>query len=658
MKITLKLLWTTLIFGCIQLTYAQNKAPQSVEELWRNYNPKSEPLNVEVLKKWEKENGNFEYIRFDLGQLEGTNKSASPKISAYYGYPKEAENVPAVLHLHGGGQRAEKSRVEFWVKLGFACISINWGEKEVEEGLPNTDWDGIAAGFLGREEGLMHWNDVTAGPNTLYSEPHPMNSSWTLVAMAGRRALTFLEERPEVDATKLGVEGHSMGGKLTVQVAIDSRVKAAAPSVGGTGYLHEDLWGLPHSKRGMQKDLEYYKQVVDCQSYWPEINTPILFLGSTDDFNSPLELVIKGMSTLPKKTENILVLAPHLNHRFTDNTDAARFVWMQSHLQGKVKFPKTSATELKLKTKSGIPVFKVKPDETSGLPIEKVEVYYGYSRDPRVRFFRSAIVTKKGNSYEAECPVFDAKEPLFAFANITYNVGYEIPSRPGRNATNSITVTSEYQAAYPEMLAEAKVKATEYRQNKVDDFKNGMQDWYTLYPTNRQHWFYSTRKVIDPSFMGPEGGTLKIDLVTTEANNKISVEIVTNQWLSYTGRRKEEYTAVIELPNKGLNTIELVASDFKTTGGKPLKDWDELTELSLQAAWKAKGKFKVDDRWSGESPELKSIQWVGGDYSKWRRFYPHEKRNDQSLQKVINFDNEFQDAIDQSVKLEKQDSSQ
>ncbi len=647
-----------MTFGCLQFTHAQQKAPESVEELWENYDPKSVPLNVEVLKKWENDNGNFEYIRYDLGPLKGTNKSGAPKISAYYGYPKGAENVPAVLHLHGGGQRAEKSRVEFWVKLGFACISINWGEKEVEKGLPNTDWDGIAAGFLGGANNLKHWNDVTPGPNTLYTEPHPMNSSWTLVNIAGRRALTFLEERSEVDADKLGVEGHSMGGKLTVMVSIDPRVKAAAPSVGGSGYLFEDLWGLPNSKRRMQENLDYYKKVVDCQSYWPEIKAPILFLGSTDDFNSPLELVNKGMQLLPKKTENILVLAPHLNHRFTDNTDAARFVWMQSHLQGKIEFPKKSSSELILKTKNGIPVFKVKPDQSSGLPIQKVEIYYGYARDPRVRFFRSAEVKQKGKFYEAECPVFDTKEPLFAFANITYDLGYEIPSRPGRNTTNYITVTSKYQVAYPEMLAGAKVKATEHRQNKVDDFKNGMQDWYTLYPDNSQHWFYSTRKIIDPSFMGPEGGKLKIDIETTEAGNTISVEIVTNQWLSYTGRRKEEYTAVVKLPNRGLNTIELVPSDFKTTGKKPLKDWDELTELSFQSAWKAKGPFKVDKRWSGESPDLKLIQWVGGDYSKWRRFYPHEKRNDQSLQKVINFENEFQDAIDQSVKLEKQDSSQ
>ena len=49
-------------------------------------------------------------------------------------------------------------------------------------------------------------------------------------------ALPFLEHQPEVDAARLGAFGHSMGGKLTTDLAgIDPRVKAAVPSCGGAG---------------------------------------------------------------------------------------------------------------------------------------------------------------------------------------------------------------------------------------------------------------------------------------------------------------------------------------------------------------------------------------------------------------------------------------
>jgi dipeptidyl aminopeptidase/acylaminoacyl peptidase len=60
--------------------------------------------------------------------------------------------------------------------------------------------------------------------------------------------LTFLERRPEVDPQRLGVEGHSMGGKLTVMVAgIDPRVQAAAPSCGGTADAPQKLLQRPGS---------------------------------------------------------------------------------------------------------------------------------------------------------------------------------------------------------------------------------------------------------------------------------------------------------------------------------------------------------------------------------------------------------------------------
>lgn len=50
----------------------------------------------------------------------------------------------------------------------------------------------------------------------------------------GLRALDYLETRPEVDATRLGVMGHSGGGTMTSWImCLDDRVKCAAPS----GYL-------------------------------------------------------------------------------------------------------------------------------------------------------------------------------------------------------------------------------------------------------------------------------------------------------------------------------------------------------------------------------------------------------------------------------------
>ena len=62
-------------------------------------------------------------------------------------------------------------------------------------------------------------------------------NDWYLLTLGARRGLSFLEQQPEVDPERLGVYGHSMGGSLAVYVAgCDERIKAAAPSVGGSGF--------------------------------------------------------------------------------------------------------------------------------------------------------------------------------------------------------------------------------------------------------------------------------------------------------------------------------------------------------------------------------------------------------------------------------------
>ena len=630
------------------------QAESKVAEFWNAYDARQHPLNAEVVKTWSDDIGTYHLVRYALGPLTGTNRSASPIIAAYYGYPKNADKVPAILQIHGGGQRASKTRVASWVQLGFACISINWGGKVLEQAdTPNTDWDGLAAGFerpgATKAKGQIHHNGIMPSKHTLYREPHLLNSSWNLIAIAGRRALTFLEQRPEVEASKLGVEGHSMGGRSTVLTAIDPRVKAASPSVGGSGYLYEDMWGLPGSRRRMSPDdnPDLYRQVVSAQSYWPHTTAPTLFLGSTNDFNSPTEFVVRGMAQLPTSTERMLVLAPHLNHRFTDSTSAARFMWMKAHLKGDFTFPKSSPSKVILDTPNQIPTFQVTVDRSTDLSIDRVEVYYGYARDPRVRFWRSATATQTSdNIYEAPCPVFDTSEPLFAFANITYKMPQAIPQRPGIAATDRLTVSSEYQAIYPDALKAANVKATESRYHTIDDFIRDWQDWYRLSHNNPHHWFYATRKVIDPSWMGPKNAKLSVDIRTTEPDNHIAVGLQVNTWQGYTGRKSDSYHAIVTLPNSGLNTITLVPQDFTNSSGKKLTDWDEATELTFTPGKKTKPALA---QWKGQPPTLNNLRWQGGTLAK--RLYPHQIRNNTSKE-TLTFEDEFQSAIKDSVDLE------
>lgn len=630
---------TLLLFFLVSPAFADSPGADSLGsdfegmDFWKDYDARGEPLDPKVVLRWEDEFGFYQLVCYRLGNFSGTNKSASPSIAAYYGFPKHASKVsrvPGIVHIHGGGQIANKGRVADWVKLGFAAISINWGGKTLERPTtPNTDWDGLAAGFerpdASADEDLLHHNSVSAGPNTLFREPHPLNSSWNLIAISARRALTFLENRPEVDANRLGVEGHSMGGRATVLTAIDPRVKAASPSVGGSGFLYEDLWGLPHSARRMGPDnhLDLYRRVVSAQAYWPHINAPLLFLQASNDFNAPTDLVFRGLALLPPDTPRMISIAPHLNHRFTADTAAARFLWMRAHLQNAFQFPAPSRSRLVLDHPDGVPYFELSVDTSTGLPVEQVQIFYGYARDPRIRFWRNATVIRMGDLYRAPLPVFDTREPLFAFANITYQIPERLPARPGFAATDRLTVTSEFQTAFPEALQQAGLEPTESRKRTIDDFSAGWQDWYRLNENNPQHWFYATRKILDPTWIGPQESQLVIDLETTAPDNRMAIGIETNTWQNYTGRPRDSFHAVVDLPGKGRHQLALTSADFKNQHGTELTDWIDATELTFTPAHRVNP--DSNEPWHGDPPRLTRLRWEGGELTP--RPHPHQQRD-------------------------------
>ena len=583
------------------------EVPQTVEQVWADYDPRKDPLEIEVIREWEEDGSVLRYIRFVIGTFAGKK----PRMAAYYGVPKGGTRLPAIEHLHGGGQQASKSEVLYWNSQGYASLSINWGEHVVEKPTdPNTDWAGIAAGFSDPK----HNNDVSPGEGTLYSVPHPLNSSWPLLSMAARRGLTFLEQQPEVDGERLGITGHSMGGQLTVLTADDPRVKAATPSVGGSGYLHDELWGLPGSGRQMQHDLDLFNRTVDARNSWPRIHCPILFLGATNDFNSPMELVIQGFNTLPtSNTQRMLAFSTHLNHHFRPREFASRVLWFETHLKQSFQFPQLSHSRLKLDTADGVPWFEVTPDVSTPHAIRKVEVLYGYGRDPRTRFWRSAEVVQRGATWGAACPVMALDEPLFAHANITYDIGRTLKLPRGYQTVDEFTVTSECLTALPDQLAAAKVKPQGGSERLIDNFQHGWRDWAALGLEHREHWNVTTHKISDPAWVGPQGGELAFDIETTKPGNTLAVVMETDAWRSYTGRKPQRYTALVKLAEAGSHAIHLPAAAFLDPNGKPLADWNYVTDLTLTPGDKELPQQGLQP-WNGAVPVFRNLRWEGGEF--------------------------------------------
>ncbi|MAR13565.1 MAG: hypothetical protein CL681_26775 [Blastopirellula sp.] len=618
--------------------------PDSVTDTWVQFDPRAAPLETETIRESMHDGIVVRHLRYVVG-IWGGKKT---RVAAFYAFPKDGRQLPGIVQIHGGGQRASSASVLYWAAQGYAAIAINWGEKVIDQADdPNTDWQGIPAGFLTP----THHNAVTPDEGTIYSIPHPWNSSWLLYSAAARRAITFLETQPEVNDSRIGLTGHSMGGRLTVLTAIDSRVKAASPSVGGSGYLYTDITGVPDSARRMQADLKLYQKTLDCRSYWPLIQCPVMFLGATNDFNSPMEKVIQGFRSLPQKN-NAMSFTPHMNHRFTADNYAARVRWFETHLKGTFQFPRPAKSQLHLRTEDGVPRFTVWPDLSTPHQLKSVRVYYGFDRDPRARFWRSADVIREGNQFSAACPVMALGEPLFVFANVTYHTDKPLQLPRGYQASNELTVTSECRKAFPHQLEENGVQPHKQRKRLIEDFNHGWRDWSLVAATNRQHWNFETHKINDPAFVGPRGAALTLSVTTTEPDNTLAVIIDVDRWRGYTGRKPRRYVALVPLPVAGRNSLTLPVEQFITAEGEVLKNYDFATSLILTPGQKEQPN-KVDTPWQGEIPVFANIQWSGGEFTDRPR--PYLKHGASEIDADAAFRDQFRADVQESVQREARD---
>jgi dienelactone hydrolase len=585
---------------------AAEGVPQTVAELWADFDPRRDPLEAQVVREWKEDGGVYRYVRYLIGIFKG--KPA--RMAAFYGFPEGAKGkLPAVMHMHGGGQRAFLEEVKTYVGRGYAALSVNWGGREMENakpGDPNTDWGSVDP----TQQNVPGYFNLLPGDKFLVDHESPKNNNWYLLTLGCRRGITFLEQQPEVDAARIGIFGHSMGGNLTMYVAgTDDRVKVAAPSVGGQGYRTEphEMMGGKAQQENIKGDTALFARTLGFENYAPRIHCPVMHLSGTNDFHGWMDDVYRTNALIQDQPLRY-AFSPHLNHRFIPEVAITRPLWLDHYLNGGPALPEKPKSEWELKTADGVPVIRVMPDAGS-LPVARVDIYYSTDPDPRARFWRDAGAVKKGDSWEAKLLVLSTTEPLYAFAN-AYHTLPNAESLPHLRSITGVCLSSLMHSATSADLKAAGVKATDAKSLLIEDFARGWHDWYRLNAEHKPFWQNWTRKITDPKWRGPEGARLAITLTMPETNT-ITIVMQENEWRSYRGK-KATYTCRREINGAvSPQTLSLSAADFKTGDGVTLKNWSQLDQLGIcaQHEERERGKQPEPAKWMGDMPTFYRLEW-------------------------------------------------
>jgi len=590
------------------------KAPQTREELWAGFDPRAEPLDVEVLKEWEEDGVVLRVLRYRIGIFKG--KKA--KMAAVYGFPKGGKNLPGLVQIHGGGQYADHKAVLTNAKRGYATISISWagrisapdyrvGPNEVKlfwDGATDdpaykitTDWGALDGYHAPSRNPENNFPTIPTASWTLDAVESPRNNSWFLCTLGARRALTFLEKQAEVNGDKLGVYGHSMGGKLTVMTTgCESRVKAAAPSCGGI------------SDRSNKSPL--FRATIGDDAYLQHISCPIMFLSPANDFHGRINDLQTAVTEIQSKEWRV-TCAPHHNHQDTANYEVATQLWFDQHLKGTFSVPQTPRTELTLDTKSGVPSIVVLPEASKA--VVSVDVFYTQqgqidgekddSNNTKARFWHHADATKKEGRWTAELPVFSTDKPLWVYANVVYPLDQPVTGAGyyyGSYTAEQFNLSSLMAMVKPAELKAAGVKATLQSSLMIETFEDGWEkEWFTYKPGE---WARKTHKIYDPQWTAPADAKLELEVRSTEPN-KLVVGF-------------DEFATEIQLAGgEEWQPIVLSTEDFHNAKGEALPAWSGIRELQIGHQETLRNRatsqsLKLGGAWRGGKPAFRNLQWI------------------------------------------------
>ena len=580
------------------LPLQDGKAPQTFEQMWAGFDPRAEPLDVEVLKEWEEDGVVLNVLRYRIGIFKGQKAM----MAGVYGYPKGGKNLPGLVQIHGGGQYADYRAPLTNGKRGYATISISWAGRidapdykvspaEVKLFWENktddpayrltTDWGALDAYHAPTRSGRGGFGGTRPSKWSLDSVESRRNDPWFLCTLGARRALTFLEQQPEVNKTRLGVYGHSMGARLTVlTVGTDSRIKAAVPSCGG----------------------------VDVVDSLKKISCPILFQSPSNDFYGRINDLQSAVTKIQSADWRATCSAHH-SHQDTENYEVASQLWFDQQLKETFTFPATPQLAVNLKTKDGIPTVMVTPDQSK--PVLEVDVYYTRQgqmdgrRDDREntknRFWHYAETTKHRERWNASLPLSNTDQPLWVNANVTYPLD-EATSYAGYyyrvGSTKAFNLSSLMFVATGDELKAAGVQPTLKPSLMIETFEGDWEkQWFTYRP---EEWGRRTHKIYDELWKAPVDAKLAVDLRAEQAN-KLVIGIDT-------------YATEIELSGGDeWQPIVLSSADFKNGAGVSLTDWKGIRELHLGATETLRGKdktLKLGADWEGGKPQFRNLRWI------------------------------------------------
>lgn len=317
------------------LSYLTNDWPEA--ETWRDqarsklhellaFHPEPAPLNAEIVDSTRRPFYTQYLIRYNLNALQQTEAflliphnldAPAPAVIAlhdhggFYYYGKEKHNriddQPEILETYINNLYDGQTYADELATRGFVVLSPDafyFGSQRID---PDKITPGEIKDYIGKANGTVNENiqsfNKLAGDHEIPMQKSILTAGTTwpgIILQGDRRAVDLLLTRPEVDSSRIGAMGLSLGGlRTTYLFGMDSRIKTGIITGFSSSYKQMIRRHLHHTWMMYVPRQYNFLDLPDVASL--NAPSPLLILNSEKDHLFPLE----GMKAAEEKLHRI-----------------------------------------------------------------------------------------------------------------------------------------------------------------------------------------------------------------------------------------------------------------------------------------------------------------------------------------------------------------
>lgn len=405
--------------------------------IWKGYDASVLPLAVSVLS--DKKVGGERVVHAYFNGPTTTDGVA--RVFARCVFPAGAVGkVPAIVYLTDAHMRTDEFDCSRFTSKGYAVI------------LP--DWAGLRddSPYFTIYPRPMDYANFS--PERLETVPEDLRfNCWNAWAEVAMRALTFAAGLECVDGEKLAVMGEGVSVAAVVKTAaVDSRPKCAV-TLFSSGQK-------PAKDEG--RDYLSYKVALSYEAYAPMIKLPLLMMIASNEQDGSVDEMSDAFALIPRASGSRLSVSPRRSHSVGSKQSGDVSAWLAKYLKNEGEIPEEP--ELSASCSEHVLYFNVKAPKGC----TDVELFVARSmRAGALRNWHSCKLESVGeDEYISRADVYDAKEPVYAFVNCSFDGG--------------LSFSSHVTEKIPAMMGVTETPAPVTR--LLYDSDMGIDDWVSLCP--------------------------------------------------------------------------------------------------------------------------------------------------------------------------------